>query len=569
MNLLGKGNDKEFFSNDVRNKECYRAYREWLLKDYETHCTGEGEFFSLRYSAYKIYAATGERQTFQNPYYRRRYQLGITSLLALIYPEEEKYMTFLMDKIFEVCNEYSWCIPAHQPNYLEKIRHDYIDLFAAETGFTLAQIYTLLKDRLDGFILRLIESEIDRRIINSFINSPDTYNWETKSTNNWAAVCMGSVGSTVMLMRPERYPEIEARADATMERYLSGFGDDGFCLEGTHYWHYGFGFFTAYAEILRRFTEGEKDYFKLPKVKAVATFIQKMYLSGKASVSFADCGRTLEYHLGMCHKMKSLYPDEVKVYSPELAYFDDFCGRYCLRLGAAIWLDEDTYNSPEPNDGDGEYYGENAQWLIKRNQNYGFAAKAGHNKEPHNHNDVGSFIYAKDGRQVLCDVGIGVYSKQYFNSQTRYTFIQCSSLGHSLPYFGDKRAQLAGAEFAASDVSYKDGVFSFDMAGAYGIPELKSARRTFVLSEDRIKLTDEFVFESDEPITERITTLQRPVSTEGGVIELENTKILYDEGAVEEININTEPLTRGDAKEYYLIDFKLRSGAKSFTATVI
>ena len=156
MNLLGRGNDKEFFSNEVRNKECYRPYREWLLNDYEKYCTAPDEFFSLRYSAYKIYAHTGERQTFQGPYYRRRYQLGITSLLALIYPEEEKYLTFLMDKIFDVCNEYSWCIPAHQPNYLEKIRHEHLDLFSAETGFTLAQIYTLLHDRLDGFILKLI-----------------------------------------------------------------------------------------------------------------------------------------------------------------------------------------------------------------------------------------------------------------------------------------------------------------------------------------------------------------------------------------------------------------------------
>ena len=569
MNLLGKGNDKEFFSVEVRNKDCFKPYREWLLAGYEKYCSSDDEFFSLRYSKYKIYAATGERQTFQGPYYRRRVQLGFSSMLALIYPEEEKYMTFLMDKIFEVCNEYSWCIPAHQPNYLEKIKHDHIDLFAAETGFTLAQIYTLLYDRLDTFILRLIESEIDRRIINSFIESPDTYSWETKTNNNWAAVCMGSVASTVMLMRPERYSEISERADATMERYLSGFGDDGFCLEGTHYWHYGFGFFMAYADILRNFTDGERDYFKLPKVKAIATFIQKMYLSGNASVSFADCGRTLEYHLGMCHKLKTLYPDEVKVYSPELAYFDDGCGRYCLRLTAATWLDEDTYYSPEPNDTECEYYGADAQWLIKRTKNYGFAAKAGHNKEPHNHNDVGSFIYAKDGRQVLCDVGIGVYSKQYFNAQTRYGFIECSSLGHSVPYFGDKAPQQAGADYKASEVKFENGIFSFDMAGAYGIPALKSAKRSFEFTDSSVTLTDEFDFASDEAITERIATLQKPITISNGIIELDNTKILYDADAVAEVSVITEPIARGDAKEFYLIDFKLRSGKTRFTATVI
>ena len=42
-----------------------------------------------------------------------------------------------------------------------------------------------------------------------------------------------------------------------------------------------------------------------------------------------------------------------------------------------------------------EYYAPDAQWFIKRTPFYGFAVKGGCNNEHHNHNDVGSFIFAK------------------------------------------------------------------------------------------------------------------------------------------------------------------------------
>jgi len=107
------------------------------------------------------------------------------------------------------------------------------------------------------------------------------------------------------------------------------------------------------------------------------------------------------------------------------------------------------------------------------------------------------------------------------------------------------------------------------MAGAYGIPELKSARRKFEFTEESVTLTDEFDFDSNDTITERIASLQKPISVSDGIIELSDTKIVYDADAVSEVSVITEPLTRGDAKEYYLIDFKLSSGKTRFTATVI
>ncbi len=564
MNLLGKGNCPEFWSVDVREKDCFRKYREFHISQWAKHCEG-AEFTSLPYSEYKVYSLTGDRRSFQRPYYKRRVQLGASAILALIYPEEGKYLDFLQDKIFEVCNEYSWCIPAHQPNYMTVEKNDMIDLFAAETGYTLAQIYSLFGNRLDPLIRDRIRVEIDKRIIRSMYTN--TYNWEVKSTNNWAAVCIGSVISTVIIMRPELFEELWPRAEATYERYLSGFGDDGFCGEGTHYWHYGFGFFMSSVEIIRIFTEGRIDYFKLPKVKKIATFIQKMYLSGKASVSYADSGRTLEYHIGMCHMLHTKYPDDVKVYSPALSYIDDGCGRFCWRLTAATWLDEELYYNPTPDSEICEYYGESAGWVVKRAESFGFSAKAGNNGEHHNHNDVGSFVFAKDGAQVFCDIGSGLYSKQYFNATTRYDCIQCSSLGHSVPYFNDKCAQKVGKDFTATDINYESGRFSFNMAGAYGEDFVRSVNRTFTYGNDFVCVSDKFDTSPGTSVTERYALLREP-SIYGTLVSIEGVDIAYDESKVESVSYETHELFRGADKFVYLLDVRLKSDVKEFSITI-
>ena len=90
-----------------------------------------------------------------------------SALLALIYPEEDKYLIKLMDAIYAICDEYTWCLPAHQGK-LEPNNNTKIDLMAAETGFTLAEIYTLLNDRLEPLIKNRILAETERRIVIPF-----------------------------------------------------------------------------------------------------------------------------------------------------------------------------------------------------------------------------------------------------------------------------------------------------------------------------------------------------------------------------------------------------------------
>lgn len=557
MNLLGKATDAAFWSETVRNGDCYREFRKYLCDTWQADCEGQ-EITELKYSTFKIFFENGNRSIYESQYFKRRRALAASALLSLVYPEEEKYITKLQDVIFAICDEYTWCLPAHHPN-LEENNRTFIDLFASETGFALSEIYTLLGERMDKVISERIKAEVNYRIINSFINKND-YWWEVRCTNNWAAVCGGSVGCTFILMRPELFDEVKPRFDYIMEKYLKGFFDDGFCLEGTGYWHYGFGFFTVYADMVKTFTEGETDYFARERVKRISTFIQKMFLSEKASVSFADGYPEGHYHFGLCHYLKKKYPEEVKVYSPKYGYVADNCARFCLILNAAVWLDPDIYNNPADNE-NAEYFGEDAGWFVKRTASYGFAAKGGTNGEHHNHNDVGNFIFAKNGRQVITDVGSGKYSKQYFRPETRYTFIETSSKGHSLPFFGDEE-QKVGKAFGAAEVCVSEGKFSLDIAGAYGIEALTKLNRSFGLKDDEITLTDTFEYTSDTPITERFVTYIEP-KIEGGEVILEDTKLIF-EGVYPTVTA-TETSKN---KTLYFIDFILPCDTKTFTLTI-
>ena len=559
MDLYTRGTNPEFWK-EVRQKDCYKNYREELCRLWKTHCEDK-PILALTYRDFKLFWTTGDRKTYENAYFSRRLALDSAALLSLIYPEEDKYINRLMDQIYAMCDEYTWALPAHQP-VLENNNNSMIDLFAAETGFALAEIYTLLGDRLEPLIKNRIIAEIDRRIIYPFLESNKYSHWELGRTN-WTAVCMGSVGCTFMLMRPDLADEkLLERIDGSMNTFLGGFSTEGICYEGCGYWHYGFGFFTVYADMVKKYTNGRVDYFSRTDVRKISTFIQKMFISGMACVSFSDGARTQQYHLGLLHYLKNIYPEDIVVYHPDLSYNYDSCGRFCLHLRSALWLDEKIYYNSENDDVESEYHAHEAQWFIKRNKNYGFAAKGGSNEEPHNQNDVGCFIFAKNGRQLLADLGAGKYTRQYFDPRSRYTILECSSRSHSVPIINGAY-QKEGRPFRAKNVHMSDGVFECDIAGAYeNIAPLRSLVRRFSFDEKKVYLTDSYEYDAPVCITERFVSLYEPeIDNENAIVRIGDAIIRYNKEICTPI-INTEKRIAGDT--CYFVDFIIPAGTPSF-----
>ena len=556
MKLLGRAMDKEFWK-EVRESDKYKSQVARVAKFWDE--IKDKPILAHKFSDFRLFVDTGNRAVYEKGYFERHGSLFALGMLVLVYPENEEYLDRLMDEIYAICDEYTWSLPAHQPTP-EKNNNCHLDLFACETGYALAEIYTLLGDKLEPLILDRIRVEIDRRITTPYMTK--RFGWE-HGDNNWATVCMGSVACTMMLMHPELVNDLIPRFNETAECFLSGFKDDGMCFEGCGYWHYGFGFFVMYADMIRTFTNGEVDYFKREKVKTIATFMQKMFLSGGASVSFADGGRSVSYATWLLHYLKKEYPDDIIIYSPK--YSANGVGKFCTHYRTFLYYNDEYATNYADDSGSRETYAADSQWLVKRTPNYGFAAKGGCNYESHNHNDVGTFIFAKNGRQMVVDMGAGKYTRQYFENETRYTFIECSSKGHNLPSIGE-HYQGYGRQFKANDVKYENGVFSMDITSAYEpIEGLNSIKRSFSFTDEAVTLNDKIDYNGNEKIIERLIALVKPELCDG-YVKIDEACAYFDKDKYD-VEIVTE-IRKENVGECYLVTFTLKDGVKEFTVEI-
>ena len=498
------------FWQTVRTSPDYAPIREYLLSEWKDYA--DCVIPALKFSDYRKFFDSGERDTYENSYYLRRQIMIVSSFLSAIYPDVPEYLTRLEDALFAVGSEYSWCLPAHAASVTVDDPLYLIDLFAAETGAAFGEISLILGNRLSPLIRGMIKREVETRIIDPFC-SGKKYWWQT-TTNNWAAVCAGGIATATWCFRPDIFMQLRPRFRDSMDNFLSGYGDDGFCLEGIDYWIYGFGYFLCYAELERYATEGKYDYFKLPKVRKIATYAQKVIINDPdVTVSFSDGSKRESVSTGRLHFLRSEFGEDIEPITPYFSHFVRGCANYSLASREVVWFDPSF--KPEPVKKSTSYRAENAQWWIVKSPAFGFAAKAGHNDEPHNHNDIGSFIIAKDGHQVFGDLGAGLYTRQYFRESTRYKIINCSSLGHSVPYFGDA-LQKPGRDYCAENVKYGENTFSFDLAGAYGDEKLPAFSRTFTVTPDSVTVSDKFDWRGEAPAVERFMLWDEPTVVDGG-----------------------------------------------------
>ena len=550
-----KAQDPAFWAQ-VRTDPAYAGHLEDLHRRWEEFCTGPIE--DLRFRDFNQFFLTGNRRGYEKFYFARRQGLNAAVLMACIYPEEPEYLARAQDHIFSICNEYSWSVPAHQKKSPEAFNPLAINLFVAETALNLSEACMLLRDRLDPFIVRRLQEEIRRRILEPY--KAKAYGWETQPTN-WAIVCTGGVAIALMNLFPEEARALVPRFEAAAASFLSGYGDDGFCPEGPTYWAYGFGFFVAYAERLRSFCG--LDHFQSPKVARMASFFQKVYLDKNVSLTFSDADPDVGYYIGILHFLHQQFSEQVAVPPLRHAVYADRMARL-FHLRSFLWFDPAVQTSEAL----GTHYGADVQWLISRREGYGFAAKAGHNDEPHNHNDIGSFIFAKNDRQVLTDPGRGQYCREYFLDATRYGFLQTASRGHSVPIVGGQYQQ-PGRAFAAREVCWDGETFSMELAGAYGSEGLSGLRRSFRPEEDRVTLTDRI--RSTLPVTERFVSLEEPI-LEPGAVRWRDTVMTFSPAVMPTLSCESAPVEGkdfgADIQTLYFIDIPLPPGTDEFTATI-
>lgn len=524
----------------------------------------------LTYGLFMIFEKRGSRLEYESVYFERRRRLNTLLLLALLEPNNEELEEELHDTIWTVCGEYTWCLPAHVRSTETR---GTIDLFAAETGFTLAEIRLLLGDRLPDTLRARIEEEVEERIFRPYLTG-GPFGWET-ATHNWSAVCAGSIGAAALLMLEpsERLTAMITKALDSLSCYLEGFGEDGACLEGASYWNYGFGYFVYFADLLKRRTSGGINLFELDKVRRVALFQQKCYLHGDTPVNFSDASARIPVQLGLTHYLSRLYPElELPPAAIRAFYTDDHCSRFAPALRNIVW-----YDPKRQVDGwrDADYRLPDAQWIVSRQSTewgrFGFAAKGGHNDEPHNHNDIGSFILFAGGQTLIAELGAGEYTADYFGER-RYSYDCNGSQGHSVPIVDgvyQKEGNESRAQVLEASADDREVRFRLEMASAYPVPHLSSLVRQLIWRKDKLPsllLTDEFVFTSmPGSVAERFVTAVPPTVAERqpGSVLLQGegglaVSIRYDPARLKPVV--TERTYRdhyGVAAPWYTLDFEL------------
>lgn len=517
MNILDKNYDSTIWARAREIPELKGAL-DALQESYNKYCIGD--ILSSKFSHFRLFQDVGDRTTYQRDFFKRQHRLFTCAVMSLVYPENEQIFELLQDTIFDICDMFAWALPAHMGE-LDKINQFELDLDACTMGMALALIKRLLGNRLHPLIIKRIDDEIDRRIVSPFLSQ--RWHWEFRA-NNWTTVCAGGVGCALMLNRPDVFELVKDRINHDMQTYIDAYGDDGVCTEGAGYWGYGFGYYVAYADMLRSYSNGECDLLSGEKIKSIATFYQKMILDENVVVTYGDCGLggRMTTNAGIAYKFKSVFGDIYEIPPKSSIVYD--VHYFPFFLDTFICYDKSYEGSSLSRDC--EYFMANQGWYVRRTPSYSFSCRGGTNGESHNHNDVGSFIFAVGDKQVLCDIGGRPYTRQYFENEYRYTYLETSSRGHNVPIINGQ--YQGNVRETRSYTSFNDGVVSIDFKELYDIAELKRLVRRFKASDRCVEIVDEFDIEgSDASFVERLISYIEPKISEG-VVEIDGIMVKFD-----------------------------------------
>ena len=448
---------------------------------------------ALRYSDYRLFGRTGDRTRFETPYFGRRGRLSVATLRLFL--GEAGLKDVVQDYIWSICEETNWVSPAH-----ERVE---IDLFSAETGFALADTLNLLGDTLDAEVRSRVRGEVERRIFEPYLRFAPLQ-WWYEGHNNWNGVCNSSVAATFLLLEPEtgRTARAVEMALAGLRVFLdTAFERDGSSTEGVSYWHYGLHNFVALSEMLRARTGGAIDLLDSPHLRAVAAYPEKLLLSSSQFAPFSDCDERPEFSPGIISRLMLRTGESslAGLLAPPTEAGRDRHITAILRN--VLWWDGAYHQAAPAGDA---YLPRGGVARLAAATAAGarviLAAKAGHNAENHNQNDVGSFVLHVDGETFLADPGHGLYTRQYFGPE-RYDNVFANSYGHSVPRIGGQ-LQPAGHEFRGEIVRVETEPplkrVEIEMARAYPVAGLASLRRRLSLdSASDVELCDTFRFAGD------------------------------------------------------------------------
>ena len=492
------------------------------------------------------FARNGNRSRYQDLCGKRRNMLG-DLVLAECVEGSGHFLDPMADGIWCICEETYWGVPAHvgvqQAGVdLPDVAEPTVDLFAAETAALLAWTYYLIGDDLDTvskLIRPRIEYEIERRILTPCLERDD-FGWmglqEGARVNNWNPWICSNWLACALLMEPDAERRLQAvnKILKCLDVFINGYPEDGGCDEGPGYWNRAGASLFDCLELLLGATDGKVDVYDESLIRNMGRFIYRAHISGSWLINFADAGARAYPSPSLVFRYGQRIRDEA------MMGYGAFCadavnvkekgvsGNLGRALPALFTMGELVATQPRqplPRD----VWLPQTQVMVARStegssDGFFLAAKGGHNDESHNHNDVGQFVVFRDGKPVLIDIGVEVYTRKTFSSE-RYTIWTMQSRWHNLPTVNEVM-QAPGREFAARDLHYHAGSeaahLDLDMKGAY--PEeagIASWRRSFTfLRRGDILVEDTCTLSRADNLFFSLVTPSAVIINEDGAITL-------------------------------------------------
>jgi len=491
---------------------------------------------------------TGQYDRYMQPREHRR-TLLVSLLLGECVENKGRFLDYILDLTWAICEETTWCLPSYLPD-LQDIAQPQLDLGAAITALSVAELDSILGDRLHPTLRQRIRYEVDRRLFTPYMTHIDWWMFSTPTyaVNNWAAVCSGNIaGAALYLLEDQmRLAHILAQAIHSLDNFLKSFGEEGVSTEGIGYWGYGFGNYVIFADLIDRYTNGVIDLFDAPQIRAIATFPLHTMLSPGHFVSFSDCDHRVRIPESLlCFLSRRLeLPDLARLASCQLEDAADDRDEPTWRVRDVLWpMGGVETKSTRPLELNTRDWYPGIQWLISRMAPNDPAAlvaaiKGGHNDELHNQNDLGSLIIHRDGENLITDLGRGRYVKGYFDEH-RYEFFVNRSRGHSVPLPNDTE-QMVGASFAAHVVTYKPAETDqliLELGNAYpGEADIQRLTRSLQIS----RITSEIILEDEVSFREEAGMLESVLITLADVAVEKTHLILQGEHTSLRVTFNLD-----------------------------
>ncbi len=520
------------------------------------------EIDPLTGSMYMNFMTNGDRLHYEENYFRRRYELSHL-VIAECLKADGTYLAKIIDYLWEILSEISWCVPAHnfagqhdmvmfkQPNPwkeddpLPVAGDDYLDLFVCETAATLAEACYLLKHTLLETVPSLyyrIQGEIDRRAL-QLLEGPKHYGWYL-GRNNWTAWCAHNLllAACYTVEDDQRLATIAMKLMVPMQRFFDTIEPSGACIEGPGYWVVSAGRLAGFVSLVEERFGIDLKAGDNRKFRNFGEHILPLNIGGNLFVNFADGSLKIDLDQGLLSRYASLIGSEQlsglvaddidrsarhKLANPGRGRGrNDYARQFLVHLTRLLFWTPQNRKSAARICEESVWLADMQMMIARSEEKAGaglmLSAIAGSNDPEinhHSHNDVGHFNVYLDGEPMIIDLGQGAYSRATF-TETRYDMWHISSKGHNVPAVNG-RLQVAGKGAQARDITYlRQGASSFlslDASPVYfSDPGSRRMIRNFRFDHDAA----EIAIRDEIDLGEKLTRFELPIYLSDREIEV-------------------------------------------------